>query len=195
MGRTACRARERTVRSACFPGTSDPSDRVEPERAGTAERRELERVRGGERVRPPLARARARRSPRASRRTCRTRVSTRGCRSRCRRGCPPPAARASGATPQPSIRVRPRAVRDRDVVLGEQRDLLGVRLHAVRRDHVRVQEAGLRERADPGRARRRDEHLREGLPGAAAASAGTRSPTRSPRDASRRAARARQQAR
>jgi hypothetical protein len=35
--------------------------------------------------------------------------------------------------------VRPRAVRDRDVVLGEQRDLLLVGLDAVSRDHVRVE--------------------------------------------------------
>ena len=132
-------ASERTVRSACFPGTSEPSVVVEPERARAAERRELERVGGGQRVRAALAGARAddRRAhlvehvERRRRRGAVRRDADADARLAQRR------ERGDAAAEDP---VRARAVRDRDVVLGEERDLLLVGLDAVRGDDVRAEQ-------------------------------------------------------
>ncbi len=59
-------------------------------------------------------------------------------------------------------------MRYRHVVGREQLDLFVVSLYAVRCEHVRTEQPFLRERADPGGARRRHQHLRKRLPAALA---------------------------
>ena len=57
-------------------------------------------------------------------------------------------------------------MRNGDVVGGEDRDLLVVGLDAMRREHVRAQDARIGERVDAGGSGRSDEHVCERFPGA-----------------------------
>ncbi len=159
-------ASERTVRSACFPTTIEPRDASTPERTGAAERGELERVRRGQSVGPALARSRAH-----DRRAHLVEHVERRCRGGAVGGDADAdaglAQRSEWRHPAAEDAVRARAVGDGDVVGREDLDLLLVGLDAVRGDDVRVEQPRLRERPDAGRARWRNEHVRERLPAAA----------------------------
>ena len=143
---------------ASRPRASSPSARAPPSVASSSASARRERVG------PPLARARAddRRAHlvehverrrrggavgRDARRGSRPRAAPRAARPRSRGS---PFERGQCAT--------------RDVVLGEERDLLLVDLDAVRGDDARAEQARLGERADARRAGRRHEHLRERRP-------------------------------
>ena len=111
------------MRSARLPGVIEPAVAVEPERAGAAERGELERAPRCQRVRAPLPGARA--DDRCAQLV--EHVERRRRRGAVRRDADPDSGvpkRRQGRDPAAEERVRARAVRDRDVVCGEQLDLL-----------------------------------------------------------------------
>ena len=177
-------ARERTVRSAFLPGTSEPTESSSP----------------SARAPPSVASSRAScvrqgiGAPFAGARTDdRSAHLVEHVERRRRRGAVRGDAHANARfsklrerrDPTAEDPVGTRTVRDRDVVLREERDLLLVGLDAMGGDHVRVEQPGLCERADTRRPGRRDEHLRERLPRAACRCGGTPSRRRSRRGASR----------
>ena len=126
---------------------------VEAERARRAERRELERLGGGEGVGAafPGARGEDGGAELGEHVEGRSRGRAVGAEPDADPGLAELGERCDSAAEQ---RVRARTVRDRDVVLGEQGDLLGVDRDAVRGDDVRVEQSEAGEIADPGRPER-----------------------------------------
>jgi hypothetical protein len=140
---------------------------LEPECAGTPQGRQLECLRREERVAAPLPRPR-----RVDRRPqLLEHVDRRRGRGAVRADADPHAGRDQSAErrdPAAEDGVRARAVRNRDVVLCEQADLLVVCLDTVRGRDAFVQHADLGELPDRSRAVRRAEQVRVLGPRAAA---------------------------
>ena len=99
---TAEPSRDTIAKSARFPGTSEPISASRPSARAEPSVAELERLAGGQDVRPrprgPAPKRRRSAAPRRSRTTARRP----GCPCRHRRAAPASASSASGATPQPS---------------------------------------------------------------------------------------------
>ena len=159
MARTASRrGTERSDRPAFRARSSRARRRG---RARARRRASRARARPPRSARPAAVRGRARRrSRRASRRTCRTRASTRGCRSRCRRGSRPRASPSSGAMPQPRMPFERGQCATATSCSARSAISSSSACDAVRCDDARAEQPVLCERADPGRARRWDEHAR-----------------------------------
>ena len=147
---------ETTVRSACLPGTSDPISVVHSENAGAAERRELERIGGRQRIRPARAGAGAddRRSDLLEQVERRRRGGAVG-RDRDRRRPPSAAPRAARRRSRGS-RSSVDSARRRRRAAARSVDLLGVGVDAMRRHQARARAVppppagGSRSRPDGG---------------------------------------------
>ncbi len=187
----AVSASERTVRSACFPGTSDPSRVFEPERSRTAERRELERVCGGKRVGSSLARPcaddRGAHLVEHVERRSRGGAVGRDAHADARLLAAP----SSGATPQPRIAFERGQCATATSCSARSAISSSSALTQCAASTFESRSPASASARMPVVPERRHEHLGERLPRAAARAQELASPTRSPRDGSRSGARAR----